>query len=112
MSRMKDLFGDTPYLPRTAPQNWRATGPHTSKDAGIVADQRFRSDHLRKIYTVLKQAASPMSAEQIASHLGWVNHVPVNRRLSELERAGLIKVVDSNYRNRSGRSAQRYVVRG
>lgn len=109
MGGMKDLFGDQPP-PWATVQNWRSTDPDTSKDAGIFADQQFRSKHQREIYMVLKQAASPMSAEQIASVLGWVNHVPVNRRLSELERVGMIKVVDSNHRNRSGRSAQRYAV--
>lgn len=100
-------------LPLTgqAPQNWRTTDPHTSKEAGVFAAFTFRSEHQILIFGVIKSASSPVSAEQIADALGWESHVPVNRRLSELRDGGVIREVDSDYRNRSGRSALRWAVK-
>jgi predicted ArsR family transcriptional regulator len=105
---MSDQFDLT--LSGQAPQNWRTSDPQTSREAGLAA-ARFCGEHQRLIYSVLKASAQPMAAEQIADELGWTSHVPVNRRLSELEDGGMIRAVDSNYHNRqSGRAARRFVI--
>ncbi len=89
-------------------QNWRNTDPATSKEAGQYAEKVFTKNHRALILQIIQDSERPLSAEEIARELGWINHVPVNRRLSELKNKGHIKVVDAEYRNISGRRAERY----
>lgn len=87
------------------PRNYRRSDPVTSKEAGERAT-KFRSGDHEEILRALRRR--PMAAEEIAAFVGWQDHVKANRRLSELERAGLIVRTDEQHTNRSGRQAFRY----
>ena len=107
MSGMKDTLGDTLFDAVT--QRWRNTDPHTSKEAGVNADNFANEQHIVILRAL--NARSPMAAEQIADHVGLGGNVVPNwptRRLSELERGGLVVPTDEIHKNRSGRSARKY----
>lgn len=87
----------------------RHSDPDTSKEAAHHA-RAFASKQHKQIIDALFRSPRPLAAEEIANELGWADHVPANRRTSELERAGMIEVVEGNFHinTRSGRRARRY----
>ena len=88
--------------------NYRRSDPSTSKEAGDNAS-RFRTGDCGSILGALGRVApQPYSAEQISQALHWASHVRVNRRLGELERAGLIERTSQRHTNQSGRRAFKY----
>lgn len=89
----------------------RATDPATSKEAGSLARRLAQADQ-RSIVRALTEAGRAMAAEEISDHLGWGDHVRVNRRLSELTDQSAIERTDERHQNRSGRHAFRYRVIG
>lgn len=87
--------------------NYRRNDPATSREAGERATEFIDGDHA-DILKALRQLAVPLAAEQISDHLKWSDHVRVNRRLKELERADRIERTEQRHTNRSGRSAFKY----
>jgi predicted ArsR family transcriptional regulator len=81
----------------------RTTDPETSVDAAKAAGGSAERQH-ELILSALADSA-PLAAEQIADLIG----VPIWRRMSELERAGLIIKTTELHTNRSGRSASKYI---
>lgn len=109
---MADLFTYAEELQRGRPsRNYRRTDPSTSKEAGEHAE-RWRSGDHAAILMILQKSMRPLAAEQIADELKWDSHVRANRRLPELERAGLIQKTEELHTNRSGRRAFKYRARG
>ncbi|HZP68357.1 MAG TPA: hypothetical protein VFB29_00305 [Pseudolabrys sp.] len=94
-------------MSRLDPQAWRASDPATSKAAGKAA-ARFRAGDHSDILRSLRCAGRAMAAEEISDALAWGNHVRVNRRLAELESAGLVIRTSEQHTNKSGRKAFRY----
>ena len=90
------------FEPRTMA---RRTDPRTSKQAASQA-RDLQSKHHSQIIGALAMGL-PLAAEQIAAYI-QVNSVAVNRRLAELERAGLIERTDLRHKNASGRWAMKW----
>ena len=88
--------------------SYRRTDPITSKEAGEHASQFRAGDHQAILGALGRANPTPLSAEQISDFLRWHDHVRVNRRLGELERAGKIQRTQERHINRSGRSAFKY----
>jgi predicted transcriptional regulator len=95
MDEPSDLFD-----PRLAA---RQTDVDTSHDAAESMQFKVGKQH-NAVLTELMVSYSPMAAEQIEQLCGY----PVWRRMSELERAGLIERTDEKHKNRSGRMAYKY----
>jgi len=91
--------------------SYRRTDPITSREAGEHATQFRAGDHKMILGALGRAAPQPLSAEQISDFLHWRDHVRVNRRLGELERAGQIQRTQERHTNRSGRSAFKYRVK-
>lgn len=87
---------------------YRRDDPDTSRDAAVTAAGTVRARHQALIVSVLKSVGRPLAAEEIADRGGFESHVPVNRRLPELVRDGLVERTDEKHRNRSGSEAYRY----
>ena len=87
--------------------NYRRSDPSTSKEAGDNTS-RFRAGDCGSILGALGSALAPLAAEQISEVLHWASHVRANRRLKELERAGLIERTSQRHTNQSGRRAFKY----
>ncbi len=87
----------------------RATDPDASKSAAAAASE-LRAAHFKRIEDALAASPEPMTAEMIADAAGTMDKVEVCRRFAELVRAGRIKRIDENGRNRSGRKAGRYLL--
>lgn len=88
--------------------NYRRSDPVTSREAGEQATQFRAGDHRAILGALGRATPNPLSAEQISDFLRWHDHVRVNRRLGELERAGQIQRTQERHINRSGRSAFKY----
>lgn len=86
----------------------RTSDPITSHEAAAEAGSLANHD-CAAIWRVLRDSAEPLAAEQISDHLGWNNHVRVNRRLSELVDGGFIVASGEMHKNKSGRRAQKYM---
>ena len=107
---MTDLFA----YANSRPQNYRPSDPITSRDAGRSA-HKFSAEHHQIILAVLRRAAQPLAAEQIADAIGFgfqrgiyslcLDTVQVCKRTNELIEAGLIERTAERHTNRSGRSA-------
>lgn len=91
------------------PPNYRRSDPATSKEAGDHARSFIHKQHA-EILAVMRAAGRPMAAEEIGDVMGC-DHVAINRRLPELERAEAIERTAERHKNRSGREAVRYRVR-
>ena len=87
---------------------YRKSDPITSREAGEAAT-RFRSGDHAQILSALSDGF-PRAAEEVSIRLGWDDHVRVNRRFGELERAGLVERTEFKHINRSGRAAFRYKI--
>ena len=81
----------------------RRTDPATSHEAAAGVDE-FEGDHVAQILEAL--AIGPAGATAIASRCG-LGRDAVGKRMSELERRGLV-VVDGKERNANGRNEARY----
>jgi predicted ArsR family transcriptional regulator len=84
----------------------RRHDPATSKEAAQRAHD-LAARHHAAIMGALNASAAPLAAEQIGDKIG-IDHVAVNRRLTELERAEMIERTHERHKNRSGRSAVKY----
>lgn len=93
-----------PFQPRTLA---RRKDPETSHLAANAAES-VRNEHSRRILAAMR-GRPPLAAEQIAD-LVELSAVQVNRRLAELEAAGLIERTTARHRNRSGRMAAKWRV--
>ena len=107
-------MSDTNYAPENACGDLfdarkaaRTTDVQTSHDAAesmeSVAGKQHRAilHELNRPYFFSRRC---MSAEELEDELGY----SVWRRMSELERAGLIERTDEKHKNRSGRMAYKY----
>jgi predicted transcriptional regulator len=88
---------------------FRRTDPVTSS-AAAQSMHAIAQAHHAAILGVLRAAGRPMAAEQISDRCD-LDYVAINRRLTELERAGLIYKTTERHRNRSGRAAFRYALK-
>ena len=89
---------------------WRATDPHTSKEAGENADD-FAGKHYTAIIRTLRETGRPMASEEIADYVNFGGFTVPNwptRRLCELERRGLVVPTEELHVNRTGRRARKY----
>jgi predicted transcriptional regulator len=86
----------------------RRADPETSQEAARAAGGLAKIHHAT-ILRVLRCEQRPMAAEQIGDCCD-MGHVAINRRLTELERGGLIRKTSERHRNRSGRGAFKYVM--
>lgn len=86
----------------------RRGGPSTSDDAAMEAG-KLAARHHALILATLRERGCALAAEQIGD-ANNVGHVAINRRLTELERAGLIIKTKSKHTNRSGRGAFQYAL--
>lgn len=84
----------------------RRTDPDTSK-AAAESVQTAASRHEAAILAELAVSSVPLAAEQLADRLG-LDHVQVNRRLPDLEHAGVARKTDERHQNRSGRWAVKW----
>ena len=104
-------MSDTSYAPENADGDLfdarkaaRTTDVNTSHDAASSMESVAGKQH-RAILRCLRFSYNPLAAEQIGDCLGY----PINRRLCELERAGLIYRTDEKHKNKSGRMAYKYI---
>jgi len=84
----------------------RRTDPDTSVRAAIKAE-KFAGEHHQMIISALWASGVPMASEQIADRIG-LDHAAVWRRMSELERGGVIEKSGDEHLNRSNRWAKKY----
>lgn len=80
----------------------RTTDPVTSHDAARHVD-RFRAEHYRRILRAVAEHPGS-TAHELAPYAG-LDNVQINRRLSELEAAGLVKRTHRRPCRRTGRLA-------
>ncbi len=89
----------------------RRDDPETSREAASSVADVAAWQHQRILY-VLRSRGAPLAAEQIADCTDDLDKVLVGRRMCELECAGLIVKTAQRHKNRSGRSAFRYAIKG
>lgn len=87
---------------------YRPTDPVTSPEAARSA-MGLAARHHELILRVLRSTGRAMAAEEIGDDCD-IHHVAINRRLTELVRAGLIYRTTERHRNRSWRHALRYAL--
>lgn len=92
---------DLPFEPRKLA---RTENPPTSK-AAAVDSRSLRGEHHRAILEVLASLTSPMTCEDIAYALGFLDRHQVGRRMGELHLAGLAITVGQKVIS-TGRSAR------
>lgn len=86
---------------------FRETDPATSRESAARVKE-FQTEHHAAILHALSVFVEPLAAEQISDVLGDLDKVQVGKRMSELERAGLVVLTSERHVNRSGRGGLRY----
>jgi hypothetical protein len=88
MGGMKDLFGDTPFLPRGPEQITRRSDPHTSFQAGRTVLPRLR-ELQREVYNVLAKFPDGLTDLELEEKCGSHGSTYRTRR-AELVELGIV----------------------
>lgn len=110
MTATQQTFPFTPASRHVQAPRARRSDPDTSHAAARAA-QTLGSRHAHDIVEVMARAAAPLAAEQIADRVGLTS-VQVNRRLRELVDLEVIEPTEHRHRNRSGRHAVQFRIKG
>jgi len=81
----------------------RATDPETSREAGERAEEFLAEHHARILGSLMVDG--PATIYEIGWRTG-LGHVAVARRMSELQRKGVVETTGDTRRGPSGRSAR------